>query len=264
MSNEYVDVDKLQNIEKIKKQIKEYENLLKKNDKKVDYADLKSRDEKQFNLILNDYKKKFKVNEIESLLQTEYKSYVPVFVYGMGFTRTELANFFHAVCVVKCERQRNVGKKIVKDYKYLLISHYAQGENIITVFDNFPYINYRNLYGFDLNGKKNWFIYATYNGEFDKNNTEIYGNDTFGAIICKARVKPDVTIKMICEQVLVWWHMNDNRTSNTIYPGSCTGLTETILYIVSDQEDYKNCISMLLTKYGKKVLKNKKFEPYPI
>lgn len=252
----YKDSKKESLVRKIEDQFELFQTISKENKNTYD---------QQIQDVYNIYKEKFKGDDsldLTKLIETkEYDDYKATNIYAMGFTKQiKLSAFFHAITVIKCE-DKTKSKKSKKPPIYLLISHYNRGQNIVQVFPNFPYIPYETIHKQKFYGKSNFYLYITYKEKFDPTDKFILSTDEVGGILCKGKTKTGISVKDICKQILAWWYINDIYKRSTTFPGSCTGLTETILYLSMKPEEYKNCIAVKITPEGRKIVNS---ETYPL
>jgi hypothetical protein len=255
----YKDSKKETLVKKIEDQFELFETISKENKNTYD---------QQIQDVYNIYKEKFKGDDaldLTKLMETkEYDEYKATKIYAMGFTKeSKLSSFFHALSVIKCEDKSKTSKSKTskKAPIYLLISHYNRGQNIVQVFPNFPYIPYEAIHKQTFYGRSNFYLYITYKEKFDPTEKLILSTDDVGGIICQGKTKTGVNIKDICKQILAWWYINDVYKRSTTFPGSCTGLTETMMYLTMKPEEYQKCIAIKLTTEGRKIVNS---ETYPL
>lgn len=249
----YKDSKKKTLVEKIDAQFKLFETISKENNNTYD---------QQIQDVYNIYKEKFKGDEgleLTKLMESkEYDDYRAAYIYAMGFTKEiKLSAFFHAITVIKCEDKSKSSK--TKAPIYLLISHYNRGQNIVQIFSNFPYVPYEEIHKQKFYDKSNFFLYTTYEKSFDPNDKDMLLTDKVGGILCKGKTKTGISIKDICKQILAWWYINDVYKRSTTFPSSCTGLTETMLYLTMKPNEYENCIAVKLTTEGRKLVNSEKY-----
>jgi hypothetical protein len=148
------------------------------------------------------------LNKIETIGHMK-ASYFWVFVWTETY---KMAEHFHATIVVQFDHQ-----------VYLIFNHVEKGDNVVEAkWDSgFPFpIDYQ----FTKLTKKLWFH---------------WNKGTVGGIACQGPTKP-ITARDMMNVGLAWWYDVDIANPTEEFPGSCTGLAETIASVVSP-EYYTRC-----------------------
>jgi hypothetical protein len=162
--------------------------------------------------------------------QKYYSEFKPVYIYGMLWTKEgKLGRYYHASSVIKITNGRET--------EYLEIEHIGKGRQIITITTDFPKEKHPEL--------KNYYI----NGDGD-----------MGGIVCQGKANARYNVLDILEAVLGWWYILDVVKRTDRFPGSCTGLTEFVLYKFMVPEVRESCLNIYPSSTDVKLLSR---PPYP-
>lgn len=107
----------------------------------------------------------------------------------------DFKNYFHAFSVIELVQSRT------NNTEYLRISHQGNGRKLFTF------------------------------GSFKADGNYILWNlNAFAMIVNKQPIHPGITCRQIENATIAWWNETDRKHRKT-YPGSCTGLTDTLIYL---------------------------------
>lgn len=186
--------------------------------------------------------------------EEKFKDYKAVYLYGLVWAEegVPMSAHYHATSVVVFSDGDN-------EYD-LAISHVAKGESIIEVDNSFPY-KHKKI----IEAKKR----LTRSSGRKYLNEEPYSLDprfyqytpgVYGGIICQGYPKNrNISVIDVVNKVLDWWYVMDVQRGTETFPGSCTGLAETVLYNFMD--GFESCININGTDRERKLLDK---EPYPL
>jgi hypothetical protein len=203
------------------------------------------------------YKKDPRVyGDVLKIIENEekVKNFRAVYVYGLVWSEEGLpmSGHFHATSVVVFSDGFNM--------YYMHISHVEKGSAIIELSNNFPYRNKKILKAektLTRSSRQKHLEEESY--ELD-NRVYQYKPGVYGGIICQGYPKNlSFSIIDVVNTVLDWWYVMDVQRGTETFPGSCTGLTETVLY--NFMEGFESCININGTDRERKLLDK---EPYPL
>jgi len=158
-------------------------------------------------------------------------------IYAFVWTQTDqLGEHYHATSVIEFIGYSSEG---YFPPLFMTISHQEKGSAIVTASEKFPYER--------IGGTS----YYSYDG----------GSMSKGGIVCQGNCRPGIGINDVLHTVLAWWYIVDIKRESESFPGSCTGLTETMLRKFAESKVYESCINIRSTKSDQSRL-NK--PPYPL
>jgi hypothetical protein len=184
----------------------------------------------------------------------KFKKYKAVYLYALVWSEegVPISAHYHATSVVVFSDGDN--------QYYLSISHVAKGESIIEVDNIFPYKHKKIIEAKKRLTRRSLQKYLNEEPYSLDQRFYQYRPGVYGGIVCQGYPKnPNISVIDVVNKVLDWWYVVDVQRSTETFPGSCTGLTETVLYNFMD--GFESCININGTSRERKLLDN---EPYPL
>lgn len=184
----------------------------------------------------------------------KFKKYKAVYLYGLVWSEegVPISAHYHATSVVVFSDGDNI--------YYMNISHVEKGDAIIELDNEFPYKHKKIFH----EGKP--MTRSSRQKHVDEESYSLdprvyqYRPGFFGGIVCQGHPKnPNISMIDVVNKVLDWWYVVDVQKATETFPGSCTGLTETVLY--NFMRGFESCININGTTQERKLLDK---EPYPL
>lgn len=185
----------------------------------------------------------------------KFRKYKAVYVYGLVWSGPgePMSAHYHATSVIVFSDGFNI--------YYMNISHVEKGDAIIELDNEFPY-RHKKIFDEEKkpmtrSSRQKYLEDVSYS--LDPRVYQ-YRPGFYGGIVCQGYPKnPDISMIDVVNKVLDWWYVVDVEKATETFPGSCTGLTETVLY--NFMRGFESCININASVRERKLLDK---EPYPL